>query len=439
MKRGLILFIIIITLFSIVFASEDIFSDLPRDHWAYTEVEEFKKLGFVLGKTDGSLGTNDLITAEEFFVILSNVLTKLNEDKIEGEVYLEKQFPNTWSKDEYINLAKFLGAKSGEKTKLGRIEITLIFGNDDEEVLSKLSKPITREQVANMLGLFVSDGVNISVNIIDAIDWNDNEEQGIIGVNSGYKSRINELIEKDIFRGKKQDGVIYISPKTTITKVETIALLYRLYTYKTQANPENKNDNNPIIGEGKNYFDDALFIGDSRVVGRQLCGNLDNATYFAVNGASVYNISNEYVKVNGIGNVNLNQLLLRKKFGKVYILLGINGIGYDLDKSVKKYKELIDSILAKQPNAIICIEANLHVSKVKANSNKIFSNSRINSLNSKLASLVNNKNIFYLDANKIFDDGKGNLASKYTSDGLHLYPKYYKEWTNWIEKNGMKK
>ena len=190
--------------------------------------------------------------------------------------------------------------------------------------------------------------------------------------------------------------------------------------------------------EGNSYFDDALFIGDSRTVGIAEYGGIKNATYFANTGMSVYNLAKTKVNISGLGKVTLDDLLASYKFGKVYILLGINEMGYDLDKTASKYRELVNKIQANQEGAIIYIQANLHVTETKSKSSSTFSNSRINDLNSKLAQIANNQNIFYIDINEKFDDEKGNLPSNYSQDGVHIYAKYYKDWTNWIAENVVK-
>lgn len=190
--------------------------------------------------------------------------------------------------------------------------------------------------------------------------------------------------------------------------------------------------------EGNSYFDDALFIGDSRTVGIAEYGNIKNATFFANTGMSVYNLAKTKVNIDGLGKVTLDDLMASYEFGKVYILLGINEMGYDLDKTVSKYKELVNKIQASQDGAIIYIQANLHVTETKSKSSSTFSNSRINNLNSKLAQIANNQNIFYIDINEEFDDENGNLPSSYSQDGVHIYAKYYKDWTNWITENVVK-
>lgn len=183
------------------------------------------------------------------------------------------------------------------------------------------------------------------------------------------------------------------------------------------------------------YFDDALFIGDSRTVGLRDYGNIKNASYFCDVGMSSFNIYSRKVNVKGLGTVNFSQLLTKKQYKKIYIMLGINEIGSNLKTIANKYTNIVKDIRKNQPNAIIYIEANLHVSKKKNDSSKVFTNDRINTLNGYMATLANNQTIFYIDINEYFDDSNGNLTASYTSDGVHPHAKYYKEWTNWIMKH----
>lgn len=178
------------------------------------------------------------------------------------------------------------------------------------------------------------------------------------------------------------------------------------------------------------YFDDALFIGDSRTVGLKEYGNLPRARYFAITGMSVYNIYTS--EVNGS---TLRQLLSSREFGKIYIMLGINELGYDQDYTVQEYEKLVNWIRDWQPDAIVYIEANLHVSARRSSSDPIFNNSNIDAFNSRIAVLADGEQVFYLDVNPLFDDEHGDLDQSYTGDNTHLYGKYYRPWTDWIEQN----
>ena len=179
-------------------------------------------------------------------------------------------------------------------------------------------------------------------------------------------------------------------------------------------------------------MDDVLFIGDSRTVGLMEYAGIDGADYFCTVGMSVYNIHKKPVSVPHVGKVTLSELLNGKKYGKIYIMLGINEVGYKFSRTVEKYQELINFIKDRQSDAVILIQANLHVSKSRSDSDKIVNNLAINKLNAALSKLADGKSIFYLDANVLFDDEAGGLSADKSEDSTHLYAKYYKEWGQWI-------
>ncbi len=70
---------------------------------------------------------------------------------------------------------------------------------------------------------------------------------------------------------------------------------------------------------------------------------------------------------------------------------------------------------------------------------KIINNTNINNFNNEISKLADNKKIFYIDVNEKFDDKNGNLNSEYTKDNVHIYAKYYKEWSNWLSQNAVEK
>ena len=168
------------------------------------------------------------------------------------------------------------------------------------------------------------------------------------------------------------------------------------------------------------YFDDALFIGDSRTVGIAEYGSLKNATYFADVGLNVYVAQTKAIAVKNVGTVTLPQLLSQKTFGKVYIMLGINELGNNLDDITAKFSSLVDTVRAAQPDAIIYVEANLHVGPSRSSTDATFNNPRINQLNEKLAALADGKTIFYIDINELFDDENGNLRADASGDSTHV-------------------
>lgn len=181
----------------------------------------------------------------------------------------------------------------------------------------------------------------------------------------------------------------------------------------------------------------ALFIGDSRTVGLMEYSGLES-DFFASVGMSVYNVEDEEVSVPNVGKVTLDQLLSNREYDTIYLMLGINELGYDMDQTVDVYGKLVEAISKSQPNAKIMIQANLHVTQEKSRNHDYITNERIDEFNDKTAGLADGKNIFYLDANPKYDDENGAMSPEVTSDGAHLYAKYYEQWGTWIKEESQR-
>ena len=233
---------------------------------------------------------------------------------------------------------------------------------------------------------------------------------------SGTETESNSTTQSNIITTPKDTSEDISSTKTEDSSEASTSIT---------DNITSKTNNNTSMG-------DALFIGDSRTVGLMEYAGIDGADYFCTVGMSVYNIHKNSVSAPNVGKVTLTELLNGKKYGKIYIMLGINEVGYKFSSTVEKYSELIEFIKDKQPDAVIFIQANLHVSKSRSDSDKVVNNTAINGLNAELAKLADGKSIFYLDANILFDDEAGGLSADKSGDSTHLYAKYYREWGEWI-------
>ncbi len=181
------------------------------------------------------------------------------------------------------------------------------------------------------------------------------------------------------------------------------------------------------------YFDDALFIGDSRTVGLASFAPIDGATYFATTGLSTYKIDNAQSEAPDTKGQSFESVLNSKTFTKVYIMLGINELGSDFNTTIENYKGIIRRIQSAQSNAIIYVMANLHVDAARSARDSVVNNTKINQFNELVKGLSDNNKVYYLDVNPIFDDENGNLTAEYTSDGTHPYAKHYPDWVEWIK------
>ena len=75
-------------------------------------------------------------------------------------------------------------------------------------------------------------------------------------------------------------------------------------------------------------FTNVLFIGDSRTAGLSEYGDLGQAEVFADSGMSVFNLFDSRVKTKRGGRQTLQELLSQNQFQTIYLMLGINELGY---------------------------------------------------------------------------------------------------------------
>ena len=180
------------------------------------------------------------------------------------------------------------------------------------------------------------------------------------------------------------------------------------------------------------WYEDVLFIGDSRTVGLREYARSGNADYFCGVGMSVFNIQSTKSSDRNFDKQYLEDLLQSRTYGKVFINLGINECGYATSSLVSAYKDLINLVRKYQPNAKIVIQGIMTVTKNYAAGASYFQPEHIFSINRKLEAIADGSIIFYIDVNEYFADPDGFLYRDITGDGCHLYASYYAVWRDWI-------
>ena len=162
-------------------------------------------------------------------------------------------------------------------------------------------------------------------------------------------------------------------------------------------------------------------------------GRISGADFFAATSMSSFSVLKKSLDISGVGTVTLEQLLQKKQYTTVYIMLGINEIGYSRDSIIKQYQSIIGLIKAHQSNVKIVIQSTLHVRADKQRGS--ITNENINKLNIALQALADNNTIFFLDVNPVFDDAVGAMGKEYSNDGIHFKSKYYPLWTSHLVNN----
>ncbi len=106
------------------------------------------------------------------------------------------------------------------------------------------------------------------------------------------------------------------------------------------------------------YFDDAVFIGDSRTQGLQMYSGIKNATFLALRGLMISTVSTyKFADVTMSGHTETTTVLeaLRLiKIGKAYLSFGLNELGWQSNAVfAEPYRDFIHKIKEINPDAII--------------------------------------------------------------------------------------
>lgn len=225
-----------------------------------------------------------------------------------------------------------------------------------------------------------------------------------------------------------------IVPEETVEQSETVPE----ETMEEEIPPE------PEIRFGRvedDYFQDALFLGDSRTVGMKEYGGLgDIATFYASTGMTIYKLfSVEIVELpDQSEKVTIEEALQHQSFAKIYIMVGINEMGTGtIERFTEAYRAVVERLQELQPDAIIYIQGILKVTTARSEKGDYINNEGIEARNEALSQLADGEKIFYLDVNPAVCDEDGGLVKDYTSDGVHLKAKYISLWKEYLKDNAV--
>ena len=214
------------------------------------------------------------------------------------------------------------------------------------------------------------------------------EESVELEVSMAEEERNEQDVEKqrsDGMQSGNEQRMVQLDVKDEQTKSETVPVV--------DAKENNVEEYQEAETVGYEYFEDALFIGDSRTVGLMEYGNIGNATFFADSGMSVFELDKKKISIPSEGKMGFDEVLTRKEYG-IYLMLGINELGYPFENIQERYKETVERIKESQGNAIIYLCANMHVTEEQSQKDEIYNNQNVNRVNEMISGLADNERIF---------------------------------------------
>ena len=210
-------------------------------------------------------------------------------------------------------------------------------------------------------------------------------------------------------------------------------------TDKNTIKEDDSNDTDSTTSNNKkvSFDSSAAFIGDSRTQGFIMYNGLKSVQDYSYIGLMVDTaVTKKFVKTSNGQKITLLEDMANRNIKSVYIMLGVNELGWVYPQVFKKkYEDLIDEIRKVKPNCKIYVQSIIPMTKTKSDNDKIFNNSNVAKFNKLVQEVAKEKNVTYLDVKSALVDGNGNLPEEASTDGIHVDKEYCKKWLNYLKNN----
>ena len=189
--------------------------------------------------------------------------------------------------------------------------------------------------------------------------------------------------------------------------------------------------------EDDSFFDNAVFVGDSRTEGLQLFSGLKNGTFYWARGMSVFRADHEDYKVFEADGEKLTLVgvLARGEYDAVYIMIGVNELGFGAQAYGEGLAELIDKVIAAQPKAVIYLQLLPPVNDAMCRANGLASyinNDNVAAYNEAITQVAADKRVVLLNTAEVYTGEDGQLPRELANDGCHFVYGEYGRWADYL-------
>ena len=188
------------------------------------------------------------------------------------------------------------------------------------------------------------------------------------------------------------------------------------------------------------HFNNAVFLGDSRTEGLQLYSGL-TGDFFWKRGMTVFRVdSEEWTFEIGGEKLTMIEALGQKRYDSVYIMIGVNELGYPVSSYERGLGVFIDKVIEAQPGAVIYLQTLPPVNDQAARASHLGSyinNDNVNAFNEVIIRMAAEKRVVLLNTAEVFRDENGQLPADMTSDGCHFKYGKYSLWADYLRRHIM--
>lgn len=187
------------------------------------------------------------------------------------------------------------------------------------------------------------------------------------------------------------------------------------------------------------YFEDAVFLGDSRTEGFHLYSGLKTGTCLYGVGATVESVFTKKAWPAGEREgVPLLDALAEIECGKVYLMLGINELGWSKKETFyDQYAKVVDRVRQDHPDAQVVLQTIPPVSAEQDAKGSYVNNERIGVYNGVIRALAEEKECALVDVAEALTGEDGCLPRDLTFEGIHLNTAGCRVWLEYLRTHGV--
>ena len=184
------------------------------------------------------------------------------------------------------------------------------------------------------------------------------------------------------------------------------------------------------------YFEDAVFIGDSRMQGFRNLSGITKGSFVTAVGMELENFYTDSQIATAAGNVTVLNALKNINFSKISMMLGTNELGaYDMNQVGESYRQVLADIkqLSSSPDPIVYVYSVIYVDEPLVTTGDYVNNTNVDAVNMEILKMCKKEGYHYINLNEVFSNGYHGLISGAAEDGIHLNTDYCKEWLEYTK------
>lgn len=186
-----------------------------------------------------------------------------------------------------------------------------------------------------------------------------------------------------------------------------------------------------LVDVDESWFDDALFIGESRVESLRAYHRMGESEFFCSTNQTVYGIRSVKLSDTHFAGWKLRQVLSMRTYGKIIFHFGINECAGDVEMFLSSYRDLIELVRELQPDAVIILQSIIPVTE-SYSSRKYFRPESLAEWSDQIKALAQETGCYFIDLREWSADENGWLLEAYTNDGCHPNSDGCEKWAAWL-------